>query len=55
MTNAYKACPVDSVFPQVYGLDGETNDWTYNSFSNAKFDGLSLSFDQEYVVACGYI
>ena len=55
MVNAYKECPVDSIFPQAYGLNGDANDWTYNHSSEARATSVSLSFDQKYVVTSGYV
>ena len=46
MIDAYRACPENSTFPQTFGLNGETDSWTYNQSSGAKTLAYDISYDQ---------
>ena len=55
MSDAYKACPADSVFPTLVGLDDNSSQMPWMDYSQAEAYNLDVSIDSKYVVAGGYL
>ena len=55
MSDAYKSCPEDSIFPTLVGLDDNSSLMPWMTASKAEAYAVDVSIDSKYVVTGGYL
>ena len=54
MVDPYQTCPLNSVFPQVFGFNGDAPNWNYGETSDRVTKFVDVTYNTKYIVTGGY-